>query len=440
MMPAILRRSRRLRPRRPGKRGRLWRWPAPVSRWISALLALCWIAVPWASPALAQVGGVLRSGRLIARDGTPTAGRLEGLTGDRLQISGDSDQQFELSRVVRFELEGRQARLRRDSPLVILANGDLLVAQVVRADEEQLSLRWEQLNGLREFVVPLEAVRGLVLRQPAEGELQRDLWRRLEKGEPGADELVLDNGDTLRGELKGMTEREVRLEGENAPGQVSRKGVVAVLFNPELQDLPALEGPGALVSLIDGSRFHARGLELINSEVLQCQAVCGTLLEIPCAAVTSLQFLGHGIRPLSEIEPAEADFTPYLEDRWPWRRDRNCLGQPLQLRGNSHATGLGVHSRQHLDYDLAGMAEGFLATVGVDDSARGRGAVEFVVLVDDQPAWKSGVVRGRDEPRAVPFVSLAGARRLTLLVEFGPEANVLDHADWCDAVLIEKLR
>jgi hypothetical protein len=95
-----------------------------------------------------------------------------------------------------------------------------------------------------------------------------------------------------------------------------------------------------------------------------------------------------------------------------------------------------VHSRQRLTYDLPGRAEAFVATVGIDDSARGRGAVEFAVLVDDQPVWSSGVVRGRDEPRPVPRVSLKGARRLTLLVDFGPEANVLDHADWCDAVLI----
>ena len=61
---------------------------------------------------------------------------------------------------------------------------------------------------------------------------------------------------------------------------------------------------------------------------------------------------------------------------------------------------------------------------------------DVAVLVDDRPVWNSGVVRGRDEPRLVPRVSLKGARRLTLLVDFGPEANVLDHADWCDAVLI----
>jgi hypothetical protein len=233
-----------------------------------------------------------------------------------------------------------------------------------------------------------------------------------------------------------VSDRDLKLVGDNVPGSLSRKGVVAVIFNPELQDLPALDEPGGLVTLIDGSRLRVRGLQSIDPDVLGCQALCQTPFEFPYAAVVSVQFLGHGCQPLSELEPADSQFTPFLAEQWPWRRDRNCLGQPLQLRGNCHATGLGVHSRQRLDYDLKGRAEAFLATVGIDDSARGRGAVEFTVLVDDQPVWSSGVVRGRDEPRPIPLVSLKKARRLTLLVDFGPDANVLDHADWCDAVLI----
>jgi hypothetical protein len=399
-------------------------------------LAVWLLAGAWHGPALGQVGPVLRTGKLLSRGGDSLAGRLEGLTAERLTWQGEKSRSIPLADVVRLEFEGRQARLSRDSPLVILANGDLLAAEVVRADEEELSLRWDRLTGLREFTVPLEAVRALVFRQPAEGELVRDLWRRIEQASPGADEVMLQNGDTLRGELREVSDRDLKLVGDNVPGSLSRKGVVAVIFNPELQDLPALEEPGGLVTLIDGSRLRVRGLQSIAPDVLGCQALCQTPFEFPCAAVVSVQFLGHGCQPLSELEPADSQFTPFLAEQWPWRRDRNCLGQPLQLRGNCHATGLGVHSRQRLDYDLKGRAEAFLATVGIDDSARGRGAVEFTVLVDEQPVWSSGVVRGRDEPRPIPLVSLKKARRLTLLVDFGPDANVLDHADWCDAVLI----
>ncbi len=408
----------------------------PAGRTVGLGLALWFVFGAWTGLACGQVGGVLRTGQLLTRGGESLAGRLEKLTEEGLTWQGEAARNFPLADMVRWEFEGRRARLSRESPLVILANGDLLAADVVRADEEELALRWDRLTGLREFAIPLEAVRAVVFRQPTEGELLRDLWRRVEQAVPGADELVLQNGDTLRGELKGVSDRELRLEGENAPGTLGRRGVLAVIFNPELQDLPRLEGAGGLITLTDGSRLHVGGLRLIDGELLGCEALCATPFEFPCAAVVSVQFLGQGCQPLSELEPVESEFTPFLAEDWPWRRDRNCLGQPFQLRGNCHATGLGVHSRQRLTYDLPGRAEAFVATVGIDDSARGRGAVEFAVLVDDQPVWSSGVVRGRDEPRPVPRVSLKGARRLTLLVDFGPEANVLDHADWCDAVLI----
>lgn len=400
------------------------------------LLSFCWLVAIGSGLAQGQVGSVLRTGKLLSRGGEWLTGRLEGLTAERLTWQGESATPVSLADVVRLEFAERQARLNRESPLVILANGDLLAAEVVQADEEELSLRWDQLTGLRQFTVPMEAVRAVVFRQPSGGESLRDLWRRIEEPSPGADEVVLQNGDTLRGELKEVSDRDLKLAGDNVPGSLSRKGVLALIFNSELQDLPALKEPGGLVTLIDGSRLHVRALRLIERDVLACQSLCQTPFEFPCAAVVSVQFLGHGCQPLSEIEPADSQFTPFLDERWSWRRDRNCLGQPLQLRGNCHATGLGVHSRQRLDYDLDGRVEAFLATVGIDDSARGRGAVEFTVLVDDRPIWSSGVVRGRDEPRRLPLIPLKSARRLTLLVDFGPEANVLDHADWCDAVLI----
>ncbi|MFN9200097.1 MAG: hypothetical protein ACK5WR_18640, partial [Planctomycetaceae bacterium] len=204
----------------------------PAGRTVGLGLALWFVFGAWTGLACGQVGGVLRTGQLLTRGGESLAGRLEKLTEEGLTWQGEAARNFPLADVVRWEFEGRRARLSRESPLVILANGDLLAADVVRADEEELALRWDRLTGLREFVIPLEAVRAVVFRQPTEGELLRDLWRRVEQAVPGADELVLQNGDTLRGELKGVSDRELRLEGENAPGTLGRRGVLAVIFNP----------------------------------------------------------------------------------------------------------------------------------------------------------------------------------------------------------------
>ena len=67
-----------------------------------------------------------------------------------------------------------------------------------------------------------------------------------------------------------------------------------------------------------------------------------------------------------------------------------------------------------------------------------RGAVVFQVAVDGKVAFDSGVMRGGQLPRTI-HIPLRGARRVTLIVDFGPDgASAGDHADWGRAVLIRK--
>ena len=77
--------------------------------------------------------------------------------------------------------------------------------------------------------------------------------------------------------------------------------------------------------------------------------------------------------------------------------------------------------------------------VAVDDSAKGRGSVVFGVYVLRDGKWgeafKSGIVRGGEEPQAVS-VDLRGAKGLTLTVDFADRGDELDHAVWLDARLV----
>ncbi|MFN7805134.1 MAG: hypothetical protein ACK5TO_14030, partial [Planctomycetaceae bacterium] len=109
---------------------------------VTLLLSFGWLAAIGSGHAQGQVGSVLRTGKLLSRGGEWLTGRLEELTAERLTWQGESATAVSLADVVRLEFAERQARLNRESPLVILANGDLLAAEVVQADEEDLSLRW----------------------------------------------------------------------------------------------------------------------------------------------------------------------------------------------------------------------------------------------------------------------------------------------------------
>ncbi|GAB4141665.1 MAG: NPCBM/NEW2 domain-containing protein [Planctomycetota bacterium] len=115
------------------------------------------------------------------------------------------------------------------------------------------------------------------------------------------------------------------------------------------------------------------------------------------------------------------------------RAGRSVEGRPISIGGVAFERGVGTHADSEWTIELGGKARSFTASVGVDDEAR-RGTVVFVVLVDGREAYRSPIARGGEMPRRVE-VDLAGASRLTLLVEDAGDGIDYDHADWADPVI-----
>ncbi len=110
-------------------------------------------------------------------------------------------------------------------------------------------------------------------------------------------------------------------------------------------------------------------------------------------------------------------------------------GKPLTLHGQVYEHGIGTHAFSELVVNLKGTARSFRADAGVDDEAGDYGSVVFVVLVDGQEAARTGVLQGGDPPERLE-VNLAGAQRMTLLVENAGDGIHCDHADWGGALLV----
>ncbi|MFN5298830.1 MAG: NPCBM/NEW2 domain-containing protein [Planctomycetaceae bacterium] len=420
------------------------RTPAP-RRLTLRTAALCLLPL-WAgslglfvngSSASAQQGPALRHAT-VRRAGEPVIqGVITRLGARELTVVSEPDQTLPLRDVVAVEFTDRPPQLSELSPLVELVNGDLLAARVISADEEQARVQFTRLTQLPELTIPLEALRSLILAPPADPAARRELRRLLARPRE-SDQLLLADGDSQAGDFSGLTAETFLLGSGDTQQRVPQATVRAVGFNPELANLPPLKGPGALVTLIDGSRFVATDCHWEQGESLACQTLFGSALTIPVAALSRLHFLGGRARWLSQLEPQSTQFSPYLSIDWPWHRDRNCLGEPLRLRGVDYPLGLGVHSRQSLVFDIAPTDKTFHATLGIDDSAGDRGAALFEVRVDGETRYRSPPLRGRMPPVVLEPIDVSGARTLELLVDYGPAADVLDHADWCEAVLIAR--
>ena len=113
------------------------------------------------------------------------------------------------------------------------------------------------------------------------------------------------------------------------------------------------------------------------------------------------------------------------------QRDRSVTGKTLTLGTKTYSRGLGVHSRSELTFEVPEGFDLFVATVGIDASAGGKGDCQFELLDGNRSLWRQRI-KGSDAQQAVR-VELKGVKQLTLLVDPGADFDLGDHADWCDA-------
>jgi len=318
-------------------------------------------------------------------------------------------------------------------PVVVLADGGLLVADVLGSEKERLKLD-SDLFGLVEL--PLGQLAGVVFDPPAQRHRLDLLLDRLARAAGESDRLLLSNGDELTGLVEAVEGDRVRLGTNDGPVAVERSRIAAVVFNPLLRREPARQGLGAWVGLADGSRLLARGL-LMDGSTVQITAVGGQTWKTAAKQLVALQPLGGRVVYLSDLKAADYHHEPFLNLSWPsYGIDRNVTGGLLRCSGRLYLKGISVHSFARLTYRLSEPYKRFEAELGIDDSTAGGGSVRFEVRVDGRQKYVNQRILRGDMPPVAIRVDLDGAQQLELIVDYADRADELDHADWLDARLV----
>lgn len=422
-------------PRRPfltkgGRRG--------IAREAFACGAIATILVVVApAVASAQDAAALRSVQVTDAEGKIRSGLLTELGPGQLSVGTTDAIKLKTKNLVLLKFKDRSANLVPTDPLVVLSGGEVLAVHPATINDESLVGRWARDPEIPAIKVPLESVRGVVFDRPAHAGAFARLLDLMLDGHESHDAVILNNGDVLAGEFSGLDAAEVVLTTPAGKSNIERRGVRAIVFNPTLTNNESLRGEGALVSLTDGSRFRARDLKFVPPDQISLHPQFGGILSIPLAAVESLRFLGGCATYLSDVNPADYKFEPFFELDWPLRRDRSVAGGFLKLGGAEFLKGLGVHSRSTVTYRLDGKFRRFQATIGIDSVAAGKGSVIFEVMLDGKVAFKSDVLTGANPPVSIGQVNLSGVKSLSLRVDYAGDGDILDHADWCDALVVK---
>jgi hypothetical protein len=111
------------------------------------------------------------------------------------------------------------------------------------------------------------------------------------------------------------------------------------------------------------------------------------------------------------------------------------IPMPLRIKDTKYDRGLGHHAPGEIVVDLNGEYSRFEAKVGVQWQSGDGGTVVFQVFVDDVKRFDSGVMRERDQAKAVS-IAVSGTRELRLVTGDSGDGINCDCADWADAFLI----
>ena len=383
-------------------------------------------------------------------DAEPATGPLERLAADwSVGLGGDKPTRTAGDEVVSL----RQARTPRprfpEGEQVMFANGDRLPGAVLRLERERLHLRCEMAagGGKQGLSVPLSAVSVIWLAAPAGTDRADVLRRKLAGGQRRRDALYLRNGDVMEGILTAFERTgDLRMEVAKRPVKVAFDKVAAVALSTQLARAPRPKGPYGHLVLDNGCRL-ALATARADGQALTGQTLFGAEVRVGLARVRALDVYHGRAVYLSDLKPRGYEFRSYLGgERLPYVPDGSALdgvdgvvaGGDLRLAGDTYDKGLGMRSASRITYALGGAYRRFEALVGLDDATGRAGSARVRVLVDGKPRdlGGDGEIAWRGGPKSVR-VTVAGARELTLVADFGRRGPVQNHVDWANARLVK---
>ena len=261
------------------------------------------------------------------------------------------------------------------------------------------------------------------------------------------DQLLTGEGALLTGILEDLLRKGVKFDDPSLGSLVIPWSKIVAF---RLAEVP-VEKPHAVqatipiqIRTVDRSKIHAQIVQ-IDSKSATFVRSTGQQCQISLDRIIDIHFTLGRIVNLDQREPIEveegAPATAWFP--WTWKKNRNVLGNPIQIGGVIYEQGLGVHSRSRLTYSVEDGDQFLTGIAGMDISSRppdeqdGIGCAKFHIFVDGKELWDSGVLSWKS-PGSSFRIPLEGAEKFTLLVDLGPGHHILDRANWAQIRIIRK--
>ena len=398
-----------------------------MKKTLSAVLTFLLLASPFLSAGedavLVTVTGERFTGDVVLSDGVFT---VSGPDGEK-KIEAEWVEKVRLNPLVKAP----------DAPpdcVLFLMSGGVLEGFLLEGagDGESIPL---SLPGFGALAVPARRTAGVFFPGKAFGRaVVKEAAEKVEKTRaPMSDRIVLQDGDVLRGLVVSLSKDGLvaEIEGKRTTLPLSRLSLVAFA---RLSGLPErITDWHAMLTTVYGSVVPVVP-ERIGKGTLKGRFCFGGAFEAPLETAREMEFLNGAALHLSDAPPSRVKEEPYYGVTRRYRVNRSVDGNPLTVAGRRFERGFGVHSYCRLEFETGGRYSLFIASAGIDDETGGRGSVVFRVLGDGRELYSSGLVKAG---RLVKIrVKVEGVSVLALVVDYGGDDDLGDHADWCDPKLI----
>jgi hypothetical protein len=410
-----------------------------------ALILALVLAAPTGLPAAEPTTNT--SAVLITTNSRHDNARLAGADADwnwKFTSAGSNEQIVAARQVVRY---GEFVRAKGQHRVRTVA-GSELVGYSIQIEPPKIELASDILDLIE---LPAQSIAALIFDMPTDAKAARALDDRIAASKARTnDTLLLSNGDQIDGRLVRLANQKLTLRAAENDVTVDLARVAAVVFGGRQASESAERNKlHTWVGLTVGSRLMARRFAT-DGERATIELDAGVVVSAKLDAIAALQPLGGDVIYLSDLNDAGYRHIPFLSLPWEYRRDQSVAGGPLLAGGRLYLKGLGLHSAARITYNVGGEYRKFQCELAIDDAAGGAqqgqssgGSVTCRVFTDDgsgkwQLKYESPVIRGGPDTRPTPVdVDIAGAERISLLVDFADRGDQHDHINWLDARVIK---
>lgn len=283
-------------------------------------------------------------------------------------------------------------------------------------------------------------------------------WNTFLKRNSEKDNLVVAKRDGsgldfLAGIVSKVTSETVEflLDGDTIPVPADR--VYGIVFGRPAGSKTGATGPKAAIQLtsVAGDVLNTKTI-MLEGDQLKAESAWGQFVSVPLNQLQKIDLSSGRVQFLSEmpalverfdgIDPEDSLFAGLIgpaQQKLLFGPQRNITIERqsrLRLRGREFASGLCIHSRTEMQWELDKRFSAMDCVVGVDDEVafNGSHAVSLKITGDDNVLFEK-LIATTDDP--VPLrLSLDGVSTLTILVDFGDGSSVCDWLDIADARLI----